>query len=177
MEREWPTDFTAPARCASRSSGAQRSAIERSGSLTGYTSSAVERRVRVRGAAAVAAQGACDMRPFEQRTSRDEIDGLLERTGSSDAAERAEALRSLCPCHVKRNDGRVWDRILALANDPSAKVRSHVFHLLADGSPRLREADVVAAIERLQQDPDEKLRRRARKLLAHYRRGGRINVL
>jgi hypothetical protein len=36
---------------------------------------------------------------------------------------------------------------------------------------------VVAAIERFEQDPDEKLRRRARKLLAHYRRGGRINVL
>jgi hypothetical protein len=36
---------------------------------------------------------------------------------------------------------------------------------------------VVAAIERLQQDPDEKLRRRARKLIAQYRRGGRINVL
>jgi hypothetical protein len=39
------------------------------------------------------------------------------------------------------------------------------------------EVDVVAAIERLQQDPDERLRRRARKLLAHYRRGGRINAL
>jgi HEAT repeat protein len=117
------------------------------------------------------------MRPFEQRTSREEIDQLLERTGSADAAVRAEALRSLCPCHVKRNEPRVWDRILSLANDPSPKVRSHVFHLLADGSPRERESDVVAVIEGLQQDPDEKLRRRARKLLAHYRRGGRINVL
>jgi|SRR3954453_8127950 hypothetical protein len=117
------------------------------------------------------------MRPFEQRTSRDEIDGLLESTGSADAAVRAEALRSLCPCHVKRNEPRVWDRILFLVDDPSAKVRGHVLHLLADGSPRERESDAVAAIERLQQDPDEKLRRRARKLLAQYRRGGRINVL
>jgi hypothetical protein len=71
----------------------------------------------------------------------------------------------------------VWNRILSLVNDPSSKVRSHVFHLLADGSPRERESDVVVAIERLGQDPDEKLRRRARKLLAHYRHGGRINVL
>ncbi len=117
------------------------------------------------------------MRPYEQRTSREEIDELLVRTSSSDAAERAEALRSLCPCHVKRNEPRVWDRILLMANDASPKVRSHAFHLLADGSPREREPDVVAAIQRLQQDPDEKLRRRARrKLMARYRRGGRINA-
>ena len=75
---------------------------------------------------------------------------------------------------MSRVYGTAW---LQLAEDPSAKVRSNVFHLLADGSPRERENDVVAAIEQLQQDPDEKLRRRARKLMAHYRRGGRINVL
>ena len=86
-------------------------------------------------------------------------------------------MQSLCPCHVKRNEPRVWDRILAMVDDPSARVRSNVFHLLADGSPREREAEVVAAIERLRSDPDEKLRRRVRKLLAHYRAGGRINVL
>ena len=111
------------------------------------------------------------------RTSRADIDGLLEQTASTDEADRAAALRSLCPCHVKRNEPRVWDRILALVDDPSPKVRTHVFHLLADGSPREREPEVVAAIERLQSDADEKLRRRARKLIAQYRRGGRINVL
>src|SRR5262245_60105192 len=73
------------------------------------------------------------MRPFDQRTSRDEIDGLLERTSSADVAERVAALRSLCPCHVKRNEPRVWDRILTLVGDESPKVRSHVFHQLADG--------------------------------------------
>jgi hypothetical protein len=112
-----------------------------------------------------------------QRTARYEIDDLLARTSSPDEAKRAKALQSLCPCHVKRNEPRVWDRILSLVNDPSADVRRHVFHLLADGSPREREAEVVSAIERLQHDADERLRRRARKLLAHYRRGGRINVL
>jgi hypothetical protein len=112
-----------------------------------------------------------------KRTARCEIDGLLERTLSADARERAEALRSLCPCHVKRNDARVWDRVLAMAEDPSAKVRSHVFHLLADGSPREREAQVLRAIQGLHDDPDERLRRRARKLLAQHRKGGRVNVL
>src|SRR4051812_8945747 len=103
------------------------------------------------------------MRPYQQRTSRDEIDGLLEQTASSDAAVRVDALKFLCPCHVKRNEPRVWDRILSLIDDPSAKVRSHAFHLLADGSPREREGDVVTAIESLQHDPDEKLRRRGAK--------------
>jgi len=111
------------------------------------------------------------------RTERCEIEGLLERSCSADERERADALQSLCPCHVKRNEPRVWDRILAMVDDPSAKVRSHVLHLLADGSPRERETQVVAAIERLRCDPDARLRRRVRKLLAHYRAGGRINAL
>jgi len=117
------------------------------------------------------------MRLCNQRTSRDDIGELLLRTESTDPSIRAKALQSLCPCHVKRNEPRVWDRILSLVADPSPRVRSHVFHLLADGSPREREPDVVAAIEKLQQDPDERLRRRARKLLAAYRRGRRINAL
>ena len=59
--------------------------------------------------------------------------------------------------------------------------------MLAEGHRKLSEQvrqlktverpEVVQAIERLQLDPDERLRRRARKLIAHYRRGGRINVL
>jgi hypothetical protein len=36
---------------------------------------------------------------------------------------------------------------------------------------------VVAAIETLTQDADESLRRRARKVLAEYRRSGSVNVL
>ena len=115
--------------------------------------------------------------PPMQKTSRHEIDELLALTANDDPVTRAEALRSLCPCHVKRSEPRVWDRILQLIDDPSPKVRSHVFHLLADGSPRQREAQVVCAIERLQADPDQKLRRRARKLIAQYLRGGRINAL
>jgi HEAT repeat protein len=132
----------------------------------------------VAGAAGVGLAGrVCIRRLAMQRTSRFEIDDLLELTRDEDAAARAKALQSLCPCHVKRNEGRVWDRVLSLVDDPSPKVRSHVFHLLADGSPRERESEVVAAIERLCADPDEKLRRRARKLMAQYRRGGRINAL
>jgi hypothetical protein len=94
-----------------------------------------------------------------QNTSRHDIDDLLDLTRSDDARERNEALRVLCPCHVKFNDRRVWDRALC------------------DGSPRERNAEVVAAVERMQHDSDDKLRRRARKVMAQYRKTGQINVL
>jgi hypothetical protein len=112
-----------------------------------------------------------------KRTRLEEIDGLLEQTGDPSAKVRAQALAALCPCHVKRNDPRVWDRVLELTEDPALEVRRWVFHLLGDGSPREREAEIVAAIERFTHDPDKTLRRRARQVLAKYRSGGTINVL
>jgi hypothetical protein len=71
----------------------------------------------------------------------------------------------------------VWDRTLEMASDADVKVRATVLHLLCDGSPRERNAEVVAAVERLQHDPDDKLRRLARKVMAQYRKTGQINVL
>ena len=112
-----------------------------------------------------------------QNTSRHEIDELLELSRSEDARARNEALRVLCPCHVKFNERRVWDRALEMTADPDVKVRATVLHLLCDGSPRERQAEVVAAVERMQQDADNKLRRRARKVMAQYRKTGDINVL
>jgi hypothetical protein len=111
------------------------------------------------------------------RTRRADIDDLLEATRSGDARTRRRAAQSMCPCHVKANDSRIWDRALAMVGDPDRTVRSIVLHMLADGSPCEREAEVVAAVERLRNDPDLKLRRQARRLLARYRAGGRINVL
>jgi hypothetical protein len=67
--------------------------------------------------------------------------------------------------------------MIELANDPDARVRSQILHVLADGSPRERECQVAAAIETIARDRDESLRRRARKVLAQYRRSGVINVL
>jgi hypothetical protein len=112
-----------------------------------------------------------------KRTRLDEIDALLEQTSDGNPKVRAQAVQSLCPCHVKRNDAQVWDRVLALVDDPSLDVRRWVFHLLGDGSPREREAEVVAAFERFTRDPDKKLQRRARQVLAKYRQEGTINVL
>jgi hypothetical protein len=111
------------------------------------------------------------------RTSRHEVDDLLALTASADADDRCHALRELCPCHVRYNDTRIWDRAVALAGDPDKRVRATVLHVLCDGSPRERHDQVVAVVERMQHDPDEKLRRRARKIMAQYRRTGNINVL
>jgi hypothetical protein len=112
-----------------------------------------------------------------KRTRLDEIDALLELTADSNPAVRAQAVQSLCPCHVRRNDPRVWDRVLELVDDPALEVRRWVFHLLGDGSPREREAQIVAAMERFTRDSNIKLQRRARQVLAQYRRSGTINVL
>jgi hypothetical protein len=75
------------------------------------------------------------------RISKHEVDELLELTHSADGADRYAALRELCPCHVRYNDPRIWDRTLALAVDPDVRVRATVLHLLCDGSPRERHSD------------------------------------
>jgi hypothetical protein len=113
----------------------------------------------------------------ERHTRRDEIDALLAQSHDPSPDLRRRAVHALCPCSVQTNDDRVWDRLLEMAQDEDAKVRGDVFHTLCDGSPRSRLADVVAVLERMQHDPDPKLRRRVRKLLAHYRATGQVNVL
>ena len=60
---------------------------------------------------------------------------------------RREALRDMCPCHVKRNVESLWARIMEMANDPDATVRYQVMHNLCDGSPACREDDVIRTLE------------------------------
>jgi hypothetical protein len=106
-----------------------------------------------------------------------DLDRALDDTLDPDPRRRIRALHDLCPCQLKADYPDVWDRVLVMVSDEDARVRGHVLHVLGDGSPRHREAEVVAAVERLGHDPDPGLRRRARRLLAHYRRTGKINVL
>lgn len=114
---------------------------------------------------------------LDRHTRRDEIEGLLVQSYDPSPDVRRRAVHALCPCSVQANDDRVWDRLLEMAGDEDVRVRGDVFHTLCDGSPRSRQAEIVAVLERMQQDPDPKLRRRVRKLLAHYRATGQINVL
>ena len=111
------------------------------------------------------------------RLTENDIQELLAQTYSADAEDRAAAVRELCPCQLKRNLPEVWQRVIALQLDPERCVRTQVLHVLADGSPREYESQVVAAVHQLAQDSDDKIRRNARKVLAKYRKSGNINVL
>ena len=110
------------------------------------------------------------------QTRPDEIGGLLQLTRASDPRTRTHAVVHLCPCHVRRNDDRVWDRVLTMAEDRDAKVRNAALHVLTDGSPRSRESQVVGVLERMYHEPDAKLRRKARHILTQYRRTGDLNI-
>ncbi len=112
-----------------------------------------------------------------RKTHPDEITDLIERTFSPEVSERRRAVHALCPCSLKSEHDRVWDRLLEMVDDADPRVRADVLHTLCDGSPRSREQEVVRALERMRDDPDPKLRRRVRQVLAQYRSGGRINVL
>jgi hypothetical protein len=91
------------------------------------------------------------------RTAKDAIDGLLELSRSEESRARQLACRSLCTCHVRADDDRVWTRLLELAGDPDPRVRA-----------------VIQALESRHNDPDVGIRRRVRKTLAHYRRTGKV---
>ena len=87
---------------------------------------------------------------------------------------RQLACKNLCTCHVRADDGRVWARLLELVEDPDPRVRRDVIHALTDGAPSLRVSAVIQALESRRNDPDERIRRRVRKTLAHYRRTGKV---
>jgi hypothetical protein len=110
------------------------------------------------------------------QTQASDIPILLEETRHGDPRVRQTAVRHLCPCHVKRNNHEVWDRMLSMASDPDVKVRRWVLHVLTDGSPRSRKAEVLQILEKMRDDPDTKVRRRARQILASYRRAGVLNI-
>jgi hypothetical protein len=109
-------------------------------------------------------------------TRAGDIGGFLAMTYDRDPRVRRSAVTHLCPCHVKRNLEPVWERMVAMATDPDPGVRNWVLHVLTDGSPRSRQAQVVQAVERLRDDPDPKIRRKARKIEAEFRRTGNLNV-
>ena len=106
-----------------------------------------------------------------------QVDELLPLLSDDDPRLRSEAVRALCPCHVKAHDDRIWNRIFEMVEDEDVSVRRSVFHALGDGSPRELETQVVAAFEKLTNDPDARLKRQARKFLAQYRRTGKVNIL
>jgi hypothetical protein len=49
--------------------------------------------------------------------------------------------------------------------------------VLCDGSPVLYHGEIVRVLESLYQDPDDRVRRAVRKVLANHRHTGNLNVL
>ncbi len=103
------------------------------------------------------------------------VESALGETYDPDPRIRKRATRDLCPCELQRDDEAVWKRLLELTRDTDLGVRRNALHAMIDGSPRSRECDVVAALEGMRDDPERKLRRFVRKLVARYRATGRLN--
>ena len=75
---------------------------------------------------------------------------------------------------MQADDDDVWATLFRMLDDASPKVRAEAVHAVTDSTPRARVASVVAALEHRRNEPDEKLRRRIRKTLAHYNRTGQL---
>ena len=105
------------------------------------------------------------------------VNDYLARTYDSDPRKRKQVLSELCPCQTMEDFDSVWKRIVELTHDESASVRDQALHNLGDGSPRHLQEVVMECAERLYNDPDLKVRKKARKMCISYRTTGKWNVL
>ena len=105
------------------------------------------------------------------------VDEYLAGTHDSNPQMRKRALKAMCPCKVQKEIDQIWERVFEMVKDPDPVVRYQVLHTLCDGSPREREEEVIAALESLWNDEDDKIRRAVRRALNEYRRTGKWNIL
>jgi len=107
----------------------------------------------------------------------DDVIAILKRSRSTNPVERKAALRTMCPCKVKREIDPFWVRIVEMCNDPDDAVRYQVLHSLCDGSPLNLEELVAETVRSFWNDPNEKVRRAARRAYNSWQRGDGINIL
>jgi hypothetical protein len=90
----------------------------------------------------------------ERRVGREQIEEMLEQSTSKEPAERLEAAKWLCPCHVRRRLDEVWEALYRLLEDDDVRVRRQAWHTLEDGG-RPDDPKLDAILERVQRsDPD-----------------------
>lgn len=110
-------------------------------------------------------------------SASDDVIEILKRSYSKDPVERKAALKSMCPCKVKREIDPFWQRIVEMTKDENASVRYQVLHSLCDGSPARIEELVVETVRSFWNDSDDKIKRSARRAYNSWQRGDGINIL
>ena len=105
------------------------------------------------------------------------VDDYINWTYHRNPQERRKALKELCPCHVRADLDQIWERILECTNDPDPLVRDQALHALGDGSPKHLELRILEIIEKMYNDKEPRVKKKARKMLNSYRRNGKWNVL
>ena len=106
-----------------------------------------------------------------------DVDTLIEQTKDSNSSVRLNALKKMCPCKIKEDIDVFWDRIFEMVYDVDENVRYQILHTICDGSPNHLEEKVNDALEVFNRDPNNKIRRRAHKVIASYSRTGKWNIL
>eukprot|EP00697_Spironema_sp_BW2_P008682 gnl/Spiro4/23344_TR11550_c0_g1_i1.p2 gnl/Spiro4/23344_TR11550_c0_g1~~gnl/Spiro4/23344_TR11550_c0_g1_i1.p2 ORF type:complete len:164 (+),score=31.60 gnl/Spiro4/23344_TR11550_c0_g1_i1:133-624(+) len=106
-----------------------------------------------------------------------DVIATIKLSHSKNPQERKAALKTMCPCKVKREVDPFWVRIVEMCSDPDDAVRYQVLHSLCDGSPASIEHLVVEAVRSFWNDPSDKIKRAARRAYNSWQRGDGINIL
>jgi hypothetical protein len=115
--------------------------------------------------------------PTADSSNFEDFEDLMTLSRSTDARKRLAALRTFCPCKVKKEVDQLWERVLEMTSDPDDGVRYQVVHTLCDGSPREREEQIIDALRSMRNDKCPKIRRAVRRALVSYDKTGKWNIL
>lgn len=107
----------------------------------------------------------------------EDIDEILEYTYSEDDDIRLEACKQLCPCKSLKDIDVFWERVFELVEDPDARIRKRILHIICDGSPNRVVDEVYEALGKFNYDKDSEIRRTAHKVMVTYERTGKWNIL
>ena len=102
---------------------------------------------------------------------------ILALINHPDPKERRRALHEMCPCQTLAEVDMLWDRIIEMTEDEDPIVRDQALHNLGDGSPKSLEFRILEVLERLYNDPDKNVKKKARKMFTSYQHKGKWNVL
>ena len=106
-----------------------------------------------------------------------DVDVIISLSKHPNPSVRKKSLVEMCPCRVRLDIERFWERVFEMITDNDPSVRAQVLHTLCDGSPKHLEHRIVDAIQVFNTDSDTDIRRKAHKVLSAYNRTGKWNIL